>query len=233
MAFRKPLLLVLSMATLLLLSIAISAGLAGAKTDSNNSTATNSKSKKKWAVLDGFRSAKFGMNENKVKKAITKDFKIPNRKIKKTTNPTEQTISLSISVPKLFGHGGPATIGYVFGHQSKKLIQVNVIWGLGTSNKNVGGQTVVDAANLLRTYFAKKKYKDDGSLVINAKMDETKIMVFRGTDQKGRMAVLVLDNPKPLKDESAKDASKRISLQLSYILNPHKPDILTIEEGMF
>lgn len=233
MTFRNTGSAALSIASLIILfTLFFPWGLLEAKTDSKNSTATTSVPEKKWASIDGFRSAKFGMDENKVKKAIAKDFKISSRKIKKSMHATEKTASLSVAVPKLFP-GGASSVAYVFGHQSKKLIQVNIVWGLAAGSKNVDGQAVVDAANILRTHFVKKRYKNDGSLVVNAKLSETKIMVFRGTDQKGRMAILALDTPKPLKDESPKDAAKKVSLTLSYILKPHEPDILTIEEGMF
>ena len=39
-------------------------------------TQTPTKSEKKWAEVDGFRSAKFGMREKDVYRAINKDFKI-------------------------------------------------------------------------------------------------------------------------------------------------------------
>jgi hypothetical protein len=234
MTFRNTGSAALSIASMIILfTLFFPWGLLEAKTDSKNSTATTSVPEKKWASIDGFRSAKFGMDENKVKKAIAKDFKISSRKIKKSIHPIEKTVNLTVSVPKLFQAGGASRVAYVFGHQSKKLIQVNVVWGLAGGTKDVDGQGVVDAANILRSHFVKKRYKGDGSLVVNAKVSETKIMVFRGTDQKGRMAILVLDTPKPLKDESPKDAAKKVSLTLSYILKPNEPDILTIEEGMF
>lgn len=234
MTFRNtPSLASLMTLLVFLFSICFSGNLLEAKSDSKKSPATTSVPQKKWVSFDGFRSAKFGMDENKIKKAIAKDFKISSRKIKKSIHPIEKTTSLSVSVPKLFQAGGASSVAYVFGHQSKKLIQVNIAWGLAANAKDVDGQDVVDAANILRTHFAKKRYKNDGSLVVNAKMSETKIMVFRGTDKQGRMAVLILDTPKPLKDENPKDAVKKVSLTLSYILKPHEPDILTIEEGMF
>ena len=91
------------------------------------------------------------------------------------------------------------------------------------------GQSIVDTANLLRSHFAKKKYED---MVFNGKLSEG-VNIFRGADNKGRMAILVLETPKPLKDESQADAAKRITLTLSYVLNPSEPDIVTIKEGDF
>ena len=63
---------------------------------------------KQWKVIDGFRSAKFGMSEKQVMRAIAKDFKISKSKVKLDVHPTEKTTNLSITVPKLLG--GNATI---------------------------------------------------------------------------------------------------------------------------
>ena len=50
---------------------------------------------KKWAVIDGFRSAKFGMDKKKVMRAIAKDFKISASKVKLDIHPTENTTTLN------------------------------------------------------------------------------------------------------------------------------------------
>ena len=68
-----------------------------------------------WSKITGFRSAKFGVDEKNVYRAIAKDFKIAKRKVKKTTHPTDQTTSLQIQVPDLFSVGGTALVGYVLG----------------------------------------------------------------------------------------------------------------------
>ena len=52
------------------------------------------KNTKPWADIDGFRSAKFGMKVEEVKKAIQQDFFIQDGKIDTVTHPTEQTQSL-------------------------------------------------------------------------------------------------------------------------------------------
>ena len=65
---------------------------------------TNKESKpsaKPWANLDGFRSAKFGMNQKRVMRAIAKDFKISKSKIKRRTHPSEKTVSFNIQVKNL------------------------------------------------------------------------------------------------------------------------------------
>jgi hypothetical protein len=51
------------------------AGLFSSK-DNSIATAKSIKNTKPWANIDGFRSAKFGMRMDEVKKSITRDFAI-------------------------------------------------------------------------------------------------------------------------------------------------------------
>ena len=125
---------------------------------------------KEWAEVKGFRSARFGMRESKVLKAIYKDFKISKSNIKRQKHPTEKTVSLGITVTELLPESGKTGIFYVFGYKSKKLIQVNVIWDR-TITENLNPAGIVNAANSLRSYFMKKRYKTD-SFVANAKLND-------------------------------------------------------------
>ena len=128
----------------------------------------------------------------------------------------------------MLSEGGKAVVGYVFGYNSKTLIQVNVVWGKPVES-NPDARNIVNNANRLRSHFIKKKYQKDG-YVTNAKMDESRIIVFRGKDQEGRMVLMILTDPE--KNEK-KGFFRDITLRLSYILQPDSPDILTIKEGDF
>jgi len=211
----------------LLLTFTGAAGIAESKAQ-----AIASKSqKKKAAKIEGFRSAKFGMKEKDVLRAIQKDFKISKSEIKRTISSLEQTTILSITAPKILKIGGPAKIAYILGYKSKKLVQVNIAWGRGAT-KNVDGKGVVDVANFLRTHLIKKQYKKEG-FIANARMTDETTVVFRGKDKKNRMALLVLNAPKKSKDEDAEATLKKVSLKLSYLADPANPDILTIGEDDF
>ena len=222
MSLRKTALLAISFFLLTL-----NTGVAIAKTSTNKSKPET----KKWAVIDGFRSAKFGMDKKKVTRAIAKDFKISPSKVKLAVHPTEKTTTLGITVPKLLAAGGDAQVTYILGQKSKELMQVNVVWGAGAT-KNVNPKEVVAAANLLRGHFIKKRYQDD-MLAANAKVSESLLIVFRGKDKKGRMVLLTLISPIPQEGEDKKEVSKKMQLRLSYKLDPVSPDVLTIKEGEF
>jgi hypothetical protein len=189
---------------------------------------------KKQAKIEGFRSAKFGMKEKDIYRAITKDFKIAKGKVRRNEYSLEKTTSLEITVPKLLGVGGTAKIGYTIGYKSKRLMQVNIIWGRGAeeSGRKVKAQDIVDAANFLRNHLIKKEYKEEG-FIANGRMNDVTTIVFRGKDKKNRMALLVLTTPKAQKGEDAKKAGEKVSLKLSYMLDAEKPDILTIGDDDF
>ena len=184
-----------------------------------------------WSNIKGFRSAQFGMNEKSVYQAIAKDFKITKSKVVKRVHPSEKTIGLEIVVPKLFSTGGTAKVGYILGHKSKKLGQINIVWGQGAA-KNVDGQSVVDMANMLRVHFIKKRYKEE-TLILNGKLSKNSTIVFRGRDKKDRMIIVMLNTAPVPKEGVNKNSINQIQLSLSYILKPDNPDVLTITDSDF
>jgi hypothetical protein len=178
-------------------------------------------SKKKWKVIDGFRSAKFGMSEKQVLRAIAKDFKISKSRVKQRVHPSQKVTALTIRIPNLIEMGGVADIVYILGYKSKKLIHVNIIWGVA---EKVDGRSLIDTSNLLRIHFTKKKYKKE-RYVVNGRLNDISTIVFRGLDKKNRMALLMLTTPKANKGESLKKSKQKYMLQLSYILDFEKPDV--------
>ena len=180
-----------------------------------------------WASLEGFRSAKFGFNESAVLNAINKDFRVKKKSVSRVVNTNEKTVTLSIDVKDLLDGSGLSKIFYIFGYKSKKLIHVNVVWGRSVQQKP-NAEEVVSTANQLRNYFAQKRYQKNG-FALNAQLGEGTILVFQGIDQKGRAAVLLLNNPKN-KDGKVGDS---ISLTLSYVEKPKSPDVFKIKDGDF
>ena len=61
-----------------------------------------------WAVIDGFRSARFGYKESDVLKAIKKDFKINKKGVSRVINQQEKTVTLRIDVNNLLAGSGPS-----------------------------------------------------------------------------------------------------------------------------
>ena len=194
-----------------------------------NNTKGKDLDQKKWKVIEGFRSAKFGMNEKQLRQAITKDFNIPRSKFKLEVITTDGTSALNISVPDLLPFGGIARIGYVMGYKSKKLMHVNVVWGLGPTKARIL-QEITLLANTLRQHFNKKKYQKE-SFATNVKMSNNRVLVFRGQDEKGRMILLGLSSSKAAKDTAKKKALSKIKLKLSYMASPYKADVFRATKG--
>ena len=182
----------------------------------------------KWAVVNGFRSANFGMKERDVLKAIKKDFGIGKNQVSRKTHPNEKTVTLGIQVDKLLPESGPAKVFYIMGYKSKRLIHINVIWGKPITKKP-NAEAIVATANQLRNHFAQKKYQKEG-FALNAPLGEGVILVFQGKDRKGRAAKILLVNPKA---EGDKKVGENIALTLSYIEKPMDPDVFRIKEGDF
>ena len=180
-----------------------------------------------WAVIDGFRSAKFGYKEGDVLRAIKKDFKINKSGVSRLINQQEKTVTLGIDVKDLLAQSGPSKVFYILGYKSKRLIHVNVIWGRSILKKP-NAASVVSTANQLRNYFAQKKYQKNG-FALNAQLGEGVILVFQGKDKKGRAARLLLSNTKNKDGE----AGENITLTLAYIEKPEDPDVFKIKDGDF
>ena len=80
------------------------------------------------ATIDGFRSAHFGMSEADIRKAIKHDFALSGSSVQTGVNPLQRTQMINIAVPDLVPGSGKATINYIFGYTSQRLIEINVTW---------------------------------------------------------------------------------------------------------
>jgi hypothetical protein len=184
------------------------------------------------ATIDGFRQARFGMNEEQVRQAVRKDFPAAAATLAGAVHPSEKTTVLSLSVTDLLPHTGKARISYIFGYRSKKLVQVNVLWS--SDGSTAADETVVGTANALRDYFASENFRAD-SVVANRQLAENTILVFRGSDDQKRTILLMLSGVAA----SARSEDKKeprpppLTLELSYIEDAAHPDIFKIGKGQF
>jgi hypothetical protein len=179
------------------------------------------------ATIDGFRRARFGMNEQQVRQAIREEF--PDVRIVSTVHPSEKTTVVSITVADLLPDTGNARISYILGYRSKTLVQVNLLW---ISNRSPSAdEALVGAANSLRDYFMSQNYKKD-STIANRQVAENAIIVFRTSDLKGRTILLVLSGT-PAGAHPTKQGEPPLTLELAYIEDPAHPDMFRIGKGQF
>jgi hypothetical protein len=184
------------------------------------------------ATVDGFRSARRGMNIAEVEGAIQRDFGIPPAKVTTTENAAERTTILTIDVGNLLDGAGIARISYLFGYKSKALIQVTILWGTPVDPR-IPAENIVTAANQLRQLFLDSGYEAK-SIITNSRLADGSILVFEGQDTAKHMTVLHLSGTStPAKESRDKGSIANISLSLSYILDSVNPDIFRLKKGQF
>jgi hypothetical protein len=178
--------------------------------------------------VEGFRSAKWGMTEAEVKSAIFTEFKIPVDKLKGEANPTEKTTVLPITVPDLIEGAGIARVSYILGYQTKRLIEVNIVWGTAI-DPQAKPEMVVAAANQLRGLFLASGY-DPSTVTANARGNDGSIVVFTGQDTDKHTTVLRLMQSAGNEKEKQPPAT---ALFLSYIMDSRHPDVFRLKSGQF
>jgi hypothetical protein len=185
--------------------------------------------------VEGFRSARWGMTEAQVKAAIQKDFNIPVDKDQAEENPSERTTVLSVTVNDLLEGAGKARISYIMGFTTKKLIQVNILWGT-TIDPQVKPDRIVAGANQLRTLFLNSGYERD-TIASNVATADGSITVFQGQDADKHMTLLRLVStpaPAPTKQHGKTEAAgPTVVLLLSYLLDVRNPDVYRLKKGQF
>jgi hypothetical protein len=181
------------------------------------------------AEVTGFRSARFGMNEAEVKAAILKDFNLKGDAVRDQANPGERTKALVIAVPDLLPGGGKADVSYVFGYQTKKLIQITASWSKATDDKMTPEQ-LFSNSTVLREFFMTEGYKSD-TVATNMPVANG-VLIFRGSDASERSTILILQGSLA----EGKDKQRVLTptgLLLFYVANAKTPDIYRLPQGSF
>ncbi len=182
------------------------------------------------AEVLGFRSAKFGMSEDEVRAAIIKDFRVLPQAIKQDENKLEKTRMLSIDAPDALPGGGTATVTYVFGYESKKLIQAGVVWSKSTDGKMTPEQ-IYSNANVLRSHFIAAGYKP-ATISMNMPVAGG-LLMFRGSDSEGRTTLMVLQGEIAAANEAKQRVLTPTALTLFYVADAKKPDVYRLPAGLF
>ncbi|HKU95329.1 MAG TPA: hypothetical protein VJR58_08640 [Vineibacter sp.] len=192
--------------------------------------------------VKGFRSATFGMTEAEVKAAIQKDFGVKADDIRQTSNAIERTMALMVSVPSLDPGPGPATAIYILGYQSKKLIQVNVVWARdanakGDKNDKADTGPYIVAGVQLVNYFNEFGWRD-GRVNLGIPIGPSTLLLFAAEDEKTGAVQVVADGVAVERKaegriEAAPQPGGQASLRVSYIANRTSPDIFKLERGRF
>ncbi|MBN9306599.1 MAG: hypothetical protein BGO82_13330 [Devosia sp. 67-54] len=180
-------------------------------------------------VLEGFRSAKFGMTQDKVRAAIKADFGLSGDAVVAGTNAAERTQLLTIVVPDLLPDGGKAQVSYVFGYSSKTLIQVGVSWNASIDPK-VDAAKLYANSDVLVAYFTAQGYLP--ATIRTGVVLDNGILLFRGEDKDGHAAIVLLQGDFTGGGDTQK-VLKPTSLALLYAADSKEPDIFKLDPGAF
>ena len=181
-------------------------------------------------AIDGFRNAKFGMSQTQVRSAIESEFKIPASAIVQTENQLQHTAVLSVQIPNLVPSGGAAAVSYVFGYQSHKLIEVNILWSPEIDPNTTPAMLYQDGESL-QQYFAGEGFPADRST--GNVTTPNGVLLFRATDTTGNAVLLILSGTITKNPKNGKSLLNPTTLTLAYAANPSHPDVFQLAKGSF
>jgi hypothetical protein len=176
-------------------------------------------------AINGFRDAKFGMTQAQVRSAVAAEFKIPANSITQTENQLQHTVVLGVQVPDLV----PA-VSYVFGYQSHKLIEVNILWSPEIDPKTTPAMLYQNGESL-QQYFAGEGFPADRSTGNVATPNG--VLLFRATDTTGNAVLLILSGTITKDPKSSKSVLNPTTLTLAYAADPLHPDVFQLAKGSF
>lgn len=187
--------------------------------------------------VTGFRDAKFGMTETEVKATVAKSFGIKPSDIVTSSNPVEGTTVLTVRLASLDPAPGVARVAYILGNKSKKLIQVNVIWGEEGATASSDVAAMMTAGSRLERYFAGFIWKKD-AVRAGIPVGDNTVVLFAGEDDKKGAVRVIADGVKyQMQREgnqtTSPDPKGPPKLIINYIADRDEPDIAKIERGRF
>jgi hypothetical protein len=180
--------------------------------------------------ITGFRNATFGMTEAQVRSVIETGFKLPASAITSGVNDIQHTAVLNVRVPDLVPGGGTANVAYVFGYQSHKLMEVNVLWAKAV-DPAITPQMIYQNGESLQQYFAGEGFppqRSSGNIAT-----PNGILLFRASDTTGNAVLLILSGTMAKDPKSDKSILTPAALTLAYAADPQHPDIFQLSKGSF
>lgn len=188
-------------------------------------------------IVEGFRSARFGMAEAAVRAAAAKDFSIGPDAVQRVENPADGTSGLVARLDKLDPAPGPATVTYVFGAQSKQLVQVNVVWLSQGDAAQKNRLEFIGAAQRLTNHFIKYRWRGN-TVLTGVQIGPNSMVAFIGKDDAGRAVEVRLDGVPLFKDKSGVPINPEallgpVRLRVSYASETENTDVKRIPKGAF
>jgi len=181
----------------------------------------------------GFRSAHFGMDAAQVRSAIARDFKPLPDSISMLKNPAENTQLLLLRLAELEPGPGPASISYIFGAKSNRLMHINVVWKTDGTPSDEARNKIAAAGMQLTNYFQSLSWKP-GASALGLPNGANGVVLFVGSDPNNAGVEVRVSGVATYGAGSvATKPEGAAQLVLSYVADIKNPDIAAIKPGAF
>lgn len=182
--------------------------------------------------INGFRSALFGMTAEQVHAAIQRDFKPAPEAVKEFDNEVEKTRVLIVALPALEPGPGPASVSYILGASSRKLMHINVLWSSPDAPTDDERARIAAAGLQLANYFRQQAWKPKG-VAIGVPSGPNGLLLFAGIDPKNAIVELRLSGVK-VADDASPPPSGPARLRLAYAFTIGQQDVAAgVKPGSF
>ena len=167
--------------------------------------------------ITGFRSARFGMNEDEVRAAVARDFKDQATLLQPAHHPDPRFSMLVLPLPSLEPGPGAAGVTYLFDAARHKLVQVNVLWSTGDKPGEADRTRMATAGMQLADYFRKLAWRPDAA-TMGVPLGADGLVLFSGIDaHKAMVEVTLTGVPLQGRDGKVKPAAGPAKLRVAYM----------------
>jgi hypothetical protein len=186
--------------------------------------------------INGFRDARFGMTEPEVRAVARASFGAKDEEMTLRTNSVDGTTMLLVHARKLEPGLPEGRIVYQFGYQSRRLIQVDVIWGEDT-NQPLNDSGMVEGGARLQRFFLGFAWRP-GSVRAGFPIGDNTVLLFGGEDDRKGAVRLTIDGIRYQTTvngvfTTSPDPQTAPKLTVTYVADRIDPDIRRITRADF
>lgn len=169
--------------------------------------------------INGFRSAQFGMTAEQVRAAIQRDFKPAASEVQEFDNEVEKTRVVVVALPALEPGPGPASVSYILGASSRKLMHINVLWSSPEQPSNEDRAKISAAGLQLSNYFRRQAWKPEGTTTA-VPSGPNALVLFAGIDPKNAIVEVRLSGIAVAGTASVPSGPARLRLAYAATIGP-------------
>jgi hypothetical protein len=172
--------------------------------------------------ISGFRSARFGMDEDQVRAAVARDFKDHAALLQTARHPDARYSLLVLPLPSLEPGPGAAGVTYIFAAKEHKLVQVNVLWSADQPG-DADRARMATAGMQLADYFRALNWRPDAA-TMGVPLGPNGVVLFSGIDAHKAMVEVSLTGVSVRgSDGKATPADGPVKLRVAYLSSLRAP----------